>query len=242
MVLETPNLGWRNVPLGSMIADETKLPAVIDNDAACFALGEWWMGAGQRAECLVGVTLGTGVGSGIVLGGRIHHGASDAAGELGHTVVAVGGRRCGCGRRGCVEAYASGPAIAGRAREALAEGIAVAPSVLGRRDPGAITARDVCAAAAAGDELARIVVQRAADMLAVALANVIHLLNPDVLVIGGGVAAAGRFLMGPLRTGVERRAFASAVRACRLVPAAFPETSGMVGAAAVFRQATGAAL
>ncbi len=242
MVLETPNLGWRNVRLGSMIAEAAELPVVIDNDAACFALGEWWLGAGRRAQRLVGVTLGTGIGGGIILGGRIYHGASDAAGELGHTIVVMDGRRCGCGRRGCVEAYASGPAIADRAREALGGGVAFAPSVLARGDPAAITARDVCAAAATGDDLARIVVEKAADMLAVAITNVVHLLNPDVVVVGGGVAAAGRFLMDPLRAGVERRAFPSAGGACRIVRAGLPESAGMVGAAAVFKQATGAAL
>lgn len=234
VVLETPNLGWRDVPLVHMIASRIGLPVVLDNDANCFAFGEWWLGAGRGAERLIGVTLGTGIGGGIILGGAPYRGASDAAGEVGHTSIDYSGRRCACGSRGCVEAYASGSAIAARAAEGLARG---ADSTLAEvaGDPAGITAEAVCRAAAAGDRYAMLIVDETARVIGVAVSNLIHLLNPDVVVIGGGVAGAGELLFAPLRDEVEQRAFRSAARACRIVPAELPAIAGLVGAAGVFR-------
>lgn len=236
VVLETPNLGWRNVPLRDMAAEATGLPVALDNDANCAAYGEWWQGAGRGAERLIGLTLGTGIGGGIVIGGEIYRGASDAAGEVGHMSVDFEGRLCACGSRGCVEAYASGPGIAARAVEGLAEGAdsqLAATAGDGRR----ITARLVCEAAAAGDAYASRILTETACILAVAVANLINLLNPDVIVVAGGVTAAGDHLFGPLREAVRRRAFPAAVAACRILPARLPDTAGMIGAAGVFKQA-----
>jgi glucokinase len=136
MVLETPNLGWVDFPLRDRISDAVGLPAVLDNDANCATYGEWWMGAGQGMDPLIGITLGTGIGGGIIMNGEIHHGASDAAGEVGHMTIAFAGRRCACGNYGCLEAYASGPAIAARAVEGLEAG---AESL-----PGRIATRMMC--------------------------------------------------------------------------------------------------
>lgn len=237
VVLETPNLGWRNVPLRDMVASESGLPAVLDNDANCAAFAEWWIGAGRGAARLIGLTLGTGIGGGVVLGGEVYHGASDAAGEVGHMSVAFDGRPCACGSRGCVEAYASGPAIAARAAEGIARGANSTLSALVEDDPMRITAEAVCEAAAAGDHYATRVLTETARILGVALANLINLFNPDVIVIGGGVAAAGESLFKPLRTEAERRAFRSATAVCRIVPAGFPGTGGMIGAAGIFKRA-----
>ena len=224
-VLETPNLGWRDVPLRDLLFEAVGVPATLHNDADCAAYGEWSRGAGQGAACLVCLTLGTGIGGGIVLGGRVHHGASGAAGEVGHTCVDVNGRRCGCGARGCVEAYASGSAIAARAAEA---GFRPAGS-------GRVSAEAVCRAAAAGDARAARIVSGAGTILGVAVANLVHILNPDVVVLVGGVAKAGEALFAPLRREVRRRAFASAAAACRIVPGALPGTAGVVGAAELFK-------
>src|ERR671912_481209 len=120
VVLLTPNLGWVNLPLRQIIHDRLKLPASLDNDANCAVLGEWWMGAARGTRNAIGITIGTGIGGGIILDGQLYHGSSDCAGEIGHTTIDSTGRRCKCGNYGCLEAYASGPAIADRAREALA--------------------------------------------------------------------------------------------------------------------------
>ncbi|MYC00057.1 MAG: ROK family protein, partial [Gemmatimonadetes bacterium] len=192
---------------------------------------------GRGAERLVGLTLGTGIGGGIVIGGEIYHGASDAAGEIGHVSVDYDGRLCACGSRGCVEAYASGPGIAARAVEGLAEGADSALTAAAANGSGRITARLVCEAAATGDAYASRILTETARILAVAVANLINLLNPDVIVVAGGVTAAGNHLFGPLREEVRRRAFPSAVAACRIVPAQLPDAAGMVGAAGVFKRA-----
>ena len=115
VVLLTPNLGWVNLPLRDIIHDGLQVPAALDNDANCATLGESWQGAARGARHAIGITIGTGIGGGIVVDGRLYHGASDVAGEIGHTTIEVDGRKCGCGNYGCLEAYASGPAIARRA-------------------------------------------------------------------------------------------------------------------------------
>lgn len=237
VVLETPNLGWRNVPLRDMVASESGLPAVLDNDANCAAFAEWWIGAGRGADRLIGLTLGTGIGGGVVLGGEVYRGASDAAGEVGHMSVAFDGRPCACGSRGCVEAYASGPAIAARAAEGIARGAKSTLSSPVEADPSRITAEAVCEAAVAGDHYATHVLTETARILGVALANLINLFNPEVIVIGGGVAAAGESLFKPLRAEAERRAFRSATAVCRIVRADFPGTGGVIGAAGIFKRA-----
>ena len=118
MVINTPNLGWTNFPLRQLVSVAVGLPAQLDNDANCATYGEWWLGAGRDVDYLIGITLGTGIGGGIVLNGEIVHGASDAAGEIGHMTIEFTGRRCKCGNYGCLEAYCSGPNIAARARGA----------------------------------------------------------------------------------------------------------------------------
>ena len=236
VVLETPNLGWRDFPLRDLVAEATGMPVTLDNDANCAAYGEWWLGAGRRADRLVGLTLGTGIGGGIVIGGNIYHGASDAAGEIGHMSVDFAGRLCACGSKGCVEAYASGPGIAARAVEGIGDGADSILYALVDGDPGRITAETVYEAAAAGDGHAERILVETAHILAVAVSNLVNVLNPDVIVIGGGVAGAGNHLLQPLRREVRRRAFRSAARACRILPAQLPETAGMIGAAGVFKR------
>ena len=237
VVIEAPNLGWRSLPLRDLVAAGTRLPVALDNDANCAAYAEWWLWAGRRVERLVGLTLGTGIGGGVVLGGEIYHGASGAAGEVGHMSVHFAGRRCTCGSRGCVEAYASGSGIGARALEGIGGAPDSTLAALAARDPRLVTAEAVCDAAAAGDAHAGRLLEETARILAVAVANLVHLFNPDVIVIGGGVAAAGDRLFSPLRAEVRRRTFRSAMQVCRIVAAELPDTAGMIGAAAVLRQA-----
>jgi len=235
-VLETPNLGFTDFPLRDLIADASGYPATLDNDANCATFGEWWQGAGKGARTLVGLTLGTGIGGGLVLNGEIHHGASDAAAEFGHMTIDTTGRKCKCGNYGCLEAYASGPNIAARAVEGIDAGIQSVLTDLVEGDLDAITAATVYEAVVLGDSFAHEVMRETAKVLGVGIANLLNALNPDAVVIAGGVTRAGEHLFEPLLKEVRRRAFRSAVTACRIVPAALPETAGVIGAAAVFKK------
>jgi glucokinase len=235
IVIVAPNLGWRDFPLRDRIHQATGLPATLENDANCATLGEWWRGAAQDARYVAGITIGTGIGGGIVLDGRIYHGASDVAAEFGHTTIDITGRRCKCGNYGCLEAYASGPAIAARAVEEIQAGT---PSTIPRYvngDMGRVTAQTVYQAAHDGDELALEVVRDTARFLGAGVANLVNILNPEVIVIAGGVTQAGERLFAPLRIEVKRRAFKPAVEACRIVPGALPGTAGVYGAVASFK-------
>ena len=236
IVIVTPNLGWRNFPLRDEISKRVGLPASLDNDANCATIGEWWCGAAKGARHVIGITIGTGIGGGLILDGRLFHGASDVAGEIGHTTIDSTGRRCNCGNYGCLEAYASGPAIAERAREALAGG---EPSILLKLvndDLKKITAQLVYDAAKKDDDVARQVVRETANFLGAGVANLLNIFNPNVVVIAGGVTQAGAPLFEPLRAEVRRRAFRPAVEACKILPGTLRGSAGVVGAVATFKQ------
>lgn len=232
----TPNLGWVDMPLRARVCEPLGLAGALDNDANCAVLGEWWQGAAQGTRHAIGFTLGTGVGGGIIMDGRLYHGASDVAGEVGHITIDANGRRCKCGNDGCLEAYASGPAIARRAAEALAAG---AVSSLGMVDPDQLTAQHVYEAAASGDPLARDVVRDTARYLGAGVAALLNIFNPEIVVICGGVTLAGEGLFGPLRQEVARRAFRPAVDACQIVPGALVPSAGVYGAARAFLEQHG---
>jgi glucokinase len=234
-VIETPNLGWRNFPLRDLISNSIGLPAELDNDANCATIGEWWMGAGKGTRTLIGVTLGTGIGGGIVLDGRVFHGAADVAGEVGHMTIDSTGRKCKCGNYGCLEAYASGPAIAARALEGLETGeTSLLPSLVGG-DLSRVTAETVYEAIIAGDLYAKEVMRETAKFLGAGLANLINLLNPEMVVISGGVTRAGEHLFEPLRAQIRRRAFRHAEESCRIVSTELSGMAGVIGAAYMFR-------
>lgn len=235
IVIVTPNLGWRDFPLRDRIASLVGLRASLDNDANCATYGEWWRGAAQGGRNVVGLTIGTGIGGGLILEGQLYHGVSDVAGEIGHTTIDSTGRRCKCGNYGCLEAYASGPAIAERAREALErDEESILPEMVGGRLEQ-ITAQTVYAAAHRGDVLAREVVRETARFLGTGVANLLNIFNPDVFVIAGGVTRAGELLFEPLRAEVRRRAFRPAVDSCRIVAGSLAGTAGVVGAVATFK-------
>ncbi|MFI5246518.1 MAG: ROK family protein, partial [Gemmatimonadales bacterium] len=210
------------------------LRATLDNDANCATLGEWWIGAARGARNVVGLTIGTGIGGGLILDGKLYHGASDVAGEVGHTTLDSTGRRCKCGNYGCLEAYASGPAIADRAREALAGGEDSLHTTMVEGRLEELTAQHVYEASKQGDDVAREVVRETARFIGTGVANLLNIFNPDVVVLAGGVAQAGEDLFGPLRAEVRRRAFKPAVEACRIVPGALGSAAGVVGAVATF--------
>ena len=237
-VINTPNLGWRNFPLRDLIANGVGLPATLDNDANCATYGEWWLGAGRNVDTLVGLTLGTGIGGGIVLNGEIFHGVSDAAGEIGHMSIDSTGRKCKCGNYGCLEAYASGPAIALRAIEGLESGIeSLLPALVdGRLE--AITAATVYEAVVLGDPFANEVMRETVRFLGAGVASIINILKPEMVMITGGVTRDGDHLFVPLRAEVRRRAFRVSQEACQIVPAQLPGLAGVIGAAAIFKKET----
>lgn len=234
VVLATPNLGWVDYPIRSRIADALGMAATLDNDANCATYAEWWRGAGRGTDVLVGLTLGTGIGGGLIVGGRLMRGASGSAGEFGHSTIDFMGRRCACGNYGCLEAYASGPNIAARAREGLRAGYESVLPQLVDGDLDRITAVTVYDALLMGDAYANEVMGETAKILGAGVANLVNLFNPEVVVVVGGVTRAGEHLFAPLRAEVRRRAFEAAVRACRIVPGELPETAGVIGAAGIF--------
>ena len=237
-VINTPNLGWRNFPLRDLIANGAGMPATLDNDANCATYGEWWLGAGREVDNLIGLTLGTGIGGGIVLNGEVFHGVSDAAGEFGHMTIEVNGRKCKCGNYGCLEAYASGPAMALRAVEGIESGAeSLLPALVNGRLED-ITAATVYEAIVLGDPYANEVMRETAKFLGAGIGSLINLLNPGMVVIAGGVTRAGDHLFVPLRAEVRRRAFKSAEERCQIVSGQLPGTAGVIGAAAVFKKET----
>lgn len=194
-VIDCANLpGWENVQVAKILDNRTGLGVAMENDANNAALAEARIGAGRGSESMVLLTLGTGVGSGIILGGSLWHGAGATAGEIGHTIVQPGGRRCTCGQQGCLEVYASASATARRVVEAIQTG---AKSILGERvhrsEP--LNSADVVEAAKAGDAVGRQAWDESCKYLAIAAINLQHTLNPDCIVLGGGMSAAGDFLL-----------------------------------------------
>jgi glucokinase len=234
IVLLTPNLGWVNLPLRQIIHDRLALPAGLDNDANCAVLGEWWMGAARGTRTAIGITIGTGIGGGIIIDGKLFHGASDCAGEIGHTTIDTEGRLCKCGNYGCLEAYTSGPNIALRACEEIKAGAVSRLAQYVNGDLRQITAQTVYQAAHDGDDLALEVVNDTAKFLGIGIANLLNIFNPEVVVVCGGVTLAGDHLFVPLRREVARRAFKPAVSVCRIVPGELSGSAGVYGAAKAF--------
>ena len=243
VVIVAPNLGWRDFPLLDRITERLGMPATLDNDANCATVGEWWQGAAKGGYNVVGMTIGTGIGGGLIIEGKLFHGSSDVAGEIGHTTIDLNGRHCKCGNYGCLEAYASGPAIATRAREVLMreESASLLPSLVGGQLEH-ITAQTVYDAAKKGDAVANEIVRDTARYLGAGVANLLNIFNADVVVIAGGVTQAGDALFVPLQAEVRRRAFRPAVEAARIVPGTLPGTAGVVGAVATFRVERGLGL
>ncbi|MBC7673418.1 MAG: ROK family protein [Polaromonas sp.] len=237
IVLVAPNLGWKDFPLAKRIQERLNLPTTLDNDANCATFGEWWQGAARGGRNVVGITIGTGIGGGLIINGALYHGSSDMAGEIGHTTIDLNGRHCKCGNYGCLEAYASAPAIATRAREVLVreEGDSAIPAMVEGNFEN-ITARIVYDAAKLGDPIASEIVKDTARYLGAGVANLLNIFNPDIVVLAGGVAEAGDALFVPLRAEVRRRAFSPAVNAMKIVPGSLPGTAGVVGAVASFKQ------
>ncbi len=230
-VVVAPNIpGFRDVALAAALSDALGLPAFVENDASAAALGEYRFGAGRGVRHLLHATLGTGIGGGIVIDGRLYRGAKGFAGEIGHIIVDPSGPRCGCGARGCLEALASGTAFAQRARRLVESGKApILAEMTEGRDP---TGEDLLAAARAGDLAAEAEIRNGGHLLGLGLASLLNVLNPDVLTLSGGLLAMGDLLLEPMRRAMRALPYGPAAgTAIRLTQ--LGDDAGLLGAAAV---------
>jgi glucokinase len=233
LILDPPNLKpWRNVPVRQHIAETFKLPTAFQNDANAAAYGEYWAGAGKDFRSMVLFTLGTGIGGGIVIGDRVIEGEHSHGGELGHVRIELhNGRECGCGRRGCLEAYASATAVVARTHEALNADCGQSPLQKLRSEQGEITARDIFRAAGAGDPLASKIVDETAYYLAVGATNAMHTVDPDGICFAGGMTAAGEPFLEKIRGYVRELAFPVPAAKCQIRYAKLGSDAGFIGAA-----------
>ena len=227
VVYSAPNMpGWENVPLAEMVARQTGITTFIENDANCAGWGEYVAGAGRNCRHMMMVTLGTGVGGAIVIDGKLHVGRDGAAGELGHVCIVDGGRQCGCGARGCVEAYASAPSVVRRFVDYMDEGWR---SPLSRKRDS-LTCQDIFEAAADADPLSLKVVQETGHYLGIMASDVAELLNPERCVVSGGMIQAGAMLFDAIRsTCLNRNQHPG--RTMEILPAELGGNAGLIGAA-----------
>ena len=224
-IFNPPNLsGWDSVPLRDILENELKVPVAIENDANAAALGEWWKGAGSGTGSLFCITLGTGVGGGIILGGKVWHGASSIAGEIGHTTVIRDGIQCTCGNIGCLERYACSGAILRRVNDALMKGRDNSLQPL-------TSLKQVDQMVMQGNEIVLNVIKETGVILGIAIANIANLLNPEMIVLFGGVTNLGEHLVEPLKDEVKRRAFKKATESLRIELSQLGDNSGVLGTA-----------
>lgn len=231
VMLFAGNLGWLNVPVRKLLAEACGKPVEVENDANAAAIGEQWVGAGRGSRHMIFATVGTGIGGGIIVDGKIHRGANGMGGEIGHLMFDPAGEPCaGCGKAGCLETISSGPSMLKTARRLAPE---YPQSAFGKRilaDPDT-SVKDLAEAAQAGDELAAKVWQHACFTLGRGLANLSVALNPDMIVLGGGISRAGEFLLNPTREGFRTYSPQRVFEAARLRIAVLGNDAGVLGAA-----------
>ncbi|MBI3315354.1 MAG: ROK family protein [Candidatus Omnitrophica bacterium] len=227
-----PNIpGWKNTPIRAELERALRRPVFVDNDANGVALAEFLYGAGKGMRNLIALTLGTGVGGGLVLNGRLFHGEAFSAAEIGHIVLDEKGSRCSCGNRGCLETYVGSGYFTAKVRRRLAAG---EKSILSRwlKEGRELTPRLVAEAARKKDRFAILLWEETGERLGTALAGLTNVLNPDRIILGGGIAQNGSMIFDPVIRTLRKKAFPIAARSVRVVPAALGSESGFIGAAA----------
>jgi glucokinase len=230
-IVLAPNLPWKGVvPFGKMLSEQTGMPCKITNDANAAALGEMTYGAARGMKDFIMITLGTGVGSGIVANGQLIYGHDGFAGELGHVTVKPRGRLCGCGRRGCLETYASATGVVRSAMEMLSKNST--PSILRQLSPEEITSQKICDAAIQGDEVALKVFRFTGKILGEAFANFVAFSSPEAIVLFGGLTRAGNLLLDPLRESMEKNLLPIWQGQIRLLVSQLPESDAAIMGAA----------
>jgi glucokinase len=237
IVHRAPNLsGWENVPARARLEQLLGLPVVVHNDANAAAYGEFWAGAGRGCRTMVLFSLGTGVGGGLIIDGKLYTGPDDTAGELGHMIIDMDGRLCNCGSHGCLEAYASATAVRRIVREAMAAGVATSIQIPAGEEE-TFGARVVYEAAVAGDAFARQVLHDVGRALGMAAASIINILNPERIIYSGAMIGAGDFIFEPLRQFAHDRAFKRPAERAQIMIAQLGADAGMIGAAGLAYQA-----
>lgn len=235
-----PNIpGWKNTPLRALLERKLGLPVSVDNDANVMALAEFRFGAGRGAKNIIALTLGTGVGGGLIIGGKLYHGPKYSAAEIGHLVINENGPRCACGSRGCIETYVGNGYFIREIKRRLGKG---EKSILKKWSVGQgreLTPLLAAQAAKRGDALSKRMWKETGERLGTALAGLVNILNPERIVLGGGIAQNG-LLFGPVKAALGRKAFPIAARSVKVMPAKLGVDAGLVGAAALIFMRKGA--
>jgi glucokinase len=228
-----PNLSgtWPHVPLRDTIARLTGIPVALLNDVRSITNGEWRFGTGRGVDTIAVFAIGTGIGGGLVINGALHLGIGGSGGELGHQIIDFNGPRCGCGNHGCLEAYASGPAIAAMGMKAVAQGLTTQISALCESDLNRITPKLIAEAALAGDEVAKDIYEKAGFYIGIAAANMCATIGPRRIIIGGGVAQAGELLLDPIRRTVKANVHVMPVEQVEIAAAQLGNHAGVIGVA-----------
>jgi glucokinase len=238
VVLFLPNLPgtWPNVPLAEQITQATGLPTWLLNDARSMTLAEWIFGAGRGVDTMACFTIGTGIGGGLVINGKLHLGVDGTGGELGHQIVDIHGPVCGCGSQGCLETFASGSAIRAHGIKAVTQGLSTSIGRLVDYDLNRITPEVIHKAAREGDKIALDIYKRAGGYIGIAISNVMVTIGPRKVVIGGGVSRAGDLLLNPIRQTVAERVFMMPKERVEIVTAQLGTEAGLIGAAVWARE------
>jgi len=238
VVSSAPNLDWEDVPLAAKLKDRLGIPVFVDNDVNIGVAGEHAYGAGSGVEDMVGIFVGTGIGGGVIINGNMYYGSRGAAGEIGHMVVVPNGRACGCGKRGCVEAYASKTAMLKVIQEQLAQGRKSVLAEMVDQSSLVLPSSQIAEALDAGDELMTEVLREAQFYLALLTANLVNILDPDVIVFGGGlVEQLGDPFLQPIReTAREYYLQQTDAEKIRILPSLLGDDAGTIGAAVVAQQ------
>lgn len=237
LVTSSPNLpGWYNIPLRDIVKEKYRVNTLLINDATAAALGEHRFGVGRGVNNLILLTVGTGIGGGIIINGKLYSGPCGSAGEIGHMTIDVNGPKCSCGNIGCLEMLASGTAVAREAIKRISQGEKSSlTQIVGCRTED-ITAEKVSLAAQGGDLLASEVIFKAATYLGIGMVNLVNIFNPEMIIIGGGMSKMGELLLNPARQVVKERAFQLPAQAVRIVLAQLGDNAGVLGAAIFARQ------
>ena len=232
-MLITPNFRWKDTPLREILKKEFHIPVFVDNNANAMALAESEFGKGHKVKNFVFINVGMGIGAGVVINGELFHGESNCTGEIGYTSIDYNGPKCSCGNKGCLEVMASGPAIAKRAIKAIKEGEKSLIYELANYDLNQISAEIVSKAANQGDKLGRNIMEETGEYLGTGVANIINLFNPELVIVGGGVARAGDLIFEPLKKAVQKRAFSVSAEVAKIIPVSLGKDCTVIGAAAL---------